>query len=215
MMACMYMAGGHMESDEEKSQLWLERAVEKGYAPALNNLAVILLGEADRLEEAHPDVKASASFSSRDSPSISADGGEPQKEGRKAARSWESGDIEETNVKIQEEKCADKEEVNDEEEETEGGTSLLPEQVRLFEKIMGKRKRSMRLLQEAAKTGHTDAMTNLGNMQEAMGYFDDARNSYRCDQWVSGGRRRREGRHFDANLPIDEPRLLVLTSLPS
>lgn len=45
MIAWMYRAGTHVEADAEQCQLWLERAVDEGYAPAINDLAVILLAE--------------------------------------------------------------------------------------------------------------------------------------------------------------------------
>lgn len=57
--------------------------------------------------------------------------------------------------------------------------SLPPEQAQMLEKVMATRKRAMQLLHEAAKTGHTDAMTNLGNMHEAMGDLEEARTWYR------------------------------------
>lgn len=43
MLAWMYKAGTYVEVDPEKCQLWLERAVDEGYTPAKNDLAVLLL----------------------------------------------------------------------------------------------------------------------------------------------------------------------------
>ncbi|CAN0461240.1 unnamed protein product, partial [Hapterophycus canaliculatus] len=51
MSAWIYRVGSaNVEADAERCQLWLERAADKGYAPAMNDLAATLLGEADMLE---------------------------------------------------------------------------------------------------------------------------------------------------------------------
>lgn len=186
MSAWMYGVGSYAETDPEKRQLWLQRAVDKGYAPAMNDLAVILLGEADRLDESHPQMNADSTLRG---PGISkADPmGLPgeRREGENWRKGLEGGAREEGRVGVEtgEEKNEEKEERGGQERGDESGTSeeasMSPEQAQLFENVMEKRKRAMTLLQEAAKTGHTDAMTNLGNMQEAMGYFEDARNWYR------------------------------------
>ncbi|CAM9328628.1 unnamed protein product [Ectocarpus sp. 12 AP-2014] len=190
MMAWMYRVGsGSVDADAEQCQRWLERAVDKGYAPAMNDLATTLLEQADRTERAHPELKAdvAAADVTADNPADDADrglgatrpltpdghtsggseeglpdggssgdgvGGTGQGEGNcKGAGGWQV-------------------------EAEEDASSLPPELAQLFEQVMEKRKRSMQLLQDAAKTGHTEAMTNLGNMQEAMGYFEDARSWY-------------------------------------
>lgn len=176
MSAWMYRTGAHVQDDAERCQMWLERAIDKGYAPAMNDLAVILLGEADGLEEAHPEVKAD----------VKANGG-GSSEGRgvhrrgssEASREGFRGGAEAGKAEAGEEGKYVEEDEEDGGEEGDEEPRLPPEQAQLFEQVMARRKRSMQLLQEAAKTGHTDAMTNLGNMQEAMGYFDDARNWYR------------------------------------
>lgn len=62
--------------------------------------------------------------------------------------------------------------------------SIPPEQANILDQVVGRRKRAMQLLQEAAKMGHTEAMTNLGNMNEAMGYLEEARTWYRYRGWV-------------------------------
>ena len=64
MLAWMYGVGSYVETDPEKRQLWLQRAVDKGYAPAMNDLAVILLGEADRLDESHPQLNTAPTLRS-------------------------------------------------------------------------------------------------------------------------------------------------------
>ena len=186
MSAWMYGVGSYVETDPERRQLWLQRAVDKGYAPAMNDLAVILLGEADRLDESHPQMNAESTLrgpdinetdpmklpgEKRDGENWREDsGGEGKEEGRAGVEGGEEVDEEgeERGGKGQGDGSGTSEEA-----------SLSPEQAQVFENVMEKRKTAMKLLQEAAKTGHTDAMTNLGNMQEAMGYFEDARNWYR------------------------------------
>lgn len=43
MLAWMYKAGTYVEVDAERCQVWLEHAANKGYTPAKNDLAVLLL----------------------------------------------------------------------------------------------------------------------------------------------------------------------------
>lgn len=191
MSAWMYSTGIHVETDTETCQLWLERAVDKGYAPAMNDLAVMLLCEADRREDVHPELKADPKPAKRPRKSSKFDEGELRNIDRvedcSRNRKVEKGT---DGVKVEEERAVVAEDEREEEDENGGmaqsaeEASLPPEQGRLFEQIMEMRKRAMRLFQKAAKTGHTDAMTNLGNMQEAMGYFEDARNWYRYDTWA-------------------------------
>lgn len=192
MMAWMYRVGsGSVDADAEQCQMWLERAVDKGYAPAMNDLAATLLEQADRTERAHPELKAdvAAADVAADNPTDDADkgpgatrppttpaddhtsGGSNEglpgsSSGDGAGGTGEGGGNREG---------AGGRQVEAEED----ASSLPPELAQLFEQVMEKRKRSMQLLQDAAKTGHTEAMTNLGNMQEAMGYFEDARSWYR------------------------------------
>lgn len=174
-LASMYKAGTHAEADREKCHFWLEKAVDKGYAPAMNDLAVVLLGEADRLEEAHPELKCEILSSEILEAGGSNEGDEFLKKIHGGISSLYRGDRPASD--LEEDYHQSRDEVG-----AEMKSSWTPEQERLFEQVMEKRKRAMRLLQEAAQTGHTDAMTNLGNMQEAMGYFDDARNCYRYDE---------------------------------
>lgn len=179
MSAWMYQTGAHVQADAERCQMWLERAVDKGYAPAMNDLAVILLGEADSVEEAHPEVKADVKANSGGG---SAGRGVHRRGNSEVSREGLRVGAWEEKTEAGEERREMEEDEGDEGdggEEGEEGSRLPPEQARLFEQVMARRKRSMQLLQAAAKTGNTDAMTNLGNMQEAMGYFDDARNWYR------------------------------------
>lgn len=185
MSAWMYGVGSYVETDPERRQLWLQRAVDKGYAPAMNDLAVILLGEADRLDESHPQMNADSTLRG---PDRNEDDPVRLLGEKRDGENWREGSGRE-GMKDRRVEAERKEE--DEREELRGGqgrgdasgtseeASLSPEQAQVFENVMEKRKRAMKLLQEAAKTGHTDAMTNLGNMQEAMGYFEDARNWYR------------------------------------
>ncbi|CAN0563899.1 unnamed protein product, partial [Ectocarpus sp. 12 AP-2014] len=66
MMAWMYRVGsGSVDADAELCQRWLERAVDKGYAPAMNDLATTLLEQADRTERAHPELKADSANNPR------------------------------------------------------------------------------------------------------------------------------------------------------
>lgn len=198
MSAWMYRAGAFAEVDVEKCKLWLERAVEKGYAPAMNDLGVILLGEADLLERIHPELKADRNMTTtsddwrRETNKASAAQESPNGAGENpvstvAERKTYDGD---EHVKVEEKErektraCGDIVETGHGTETAgqgaeERSTSLPPEQARLFEGVMATRKRAMQLFQGASKTGHTDAMINFGNMQEAMGYFDEARHWYR------------------------------------
>lgn len=173
MLASMYRAGTYVGADKEKCCFWLETAVDKGYIPAMNDLAIVLLGEADRLEEAHPELKR------RILPSETLEAGGGSNEGNEFLKNIHEGISSlyqrDTNG-LEEDYHQSRDEAGE-----ESKSSWTSEQEKLFEQVMEKRKRAMCLLQEAAQTGHTDAMTNLGNMQEAMGYFDDARNWYRYD----------------------------------
>ncbi|CBJ48727.1 Sel1 domain-containing protein [Ectocarpus siliculosus] len=190
MMAWMYRVGsGSVDADAEQCQRWLERAVDKGYAPAMNDLATTLLEQADRTERAHPELKADVAAADviADSPTDDADRGlgatrPPTPDDHTSGGSEEglpdgvsSGDgVGGTGQG--EGNCEG--DGGRQVEAEEDASSLPPELAQLFEQVMEKRKRSMQLLQDAAKTGHTEAMTNLGNMQEAMGYFEDARSWY-------------------------------------
>lgn len=193
MSAWMYREGTHVEANEEKCQQWLERAVEKGYAPAMNDLAVILLGEADRFEGVHPELKADAKLAQQRHDVYDGD----RETALKGSEKRVGGGLGMAVGNRRDENDGDEEEgvVEDEGEGGggESGNDLPPEKARIFEQIMERRKRSMRLLQDAAKTGHTDAMTNLGNMQEAMGYYEDARNWYRYDLSLGNDGSKRPG----------------------
>lgn len=182
MTAWMYRVGSAgVEADAERCELWLERAVEKGYAPAMNDLAATLLGDADMLERDHPELRVDASGAP--------DGGAGlTQQGRREGDDVGGGGLDGGDAG-----CGDGDEVQgrtgdgEEVQAEEDAGSLPPELAQLFEQVMGKRKRSMQLLQDAAKTGHTEAMTNLGNMQEAMGFLEDARRWYRCElEWRRG-----------------------------
>ncbi|CAB1120360.1 unnamed protein product [Ectocarpus sp. CCAP 1310/34] len=190
MMAWMYRVGsGSVDADAEQCQRWLERAVDKGYAPAMNDLATTLLEQADRTERAHPELKAdvAAADVTAYNPTDDADRGlgvtRPLTPDNHTSGGSEeglpdggsSGDgVGGTGQGEGNCKGVGGRQV----EADEDSSSLPPELAQLFEQVMEKRKRSMQLLQDAAKTGHTEAMTNLGNMQEAMGYFEDARSWY-------------------------------------
>ncbi|CAM9389724.1 unnamed protein product, partial [Pylaiella littoralis] len=167
--------------DAEQCRLWLERAAVKGYPPAMNDLATTLLGEADRTERAHPELRTDAGCGA----AVDASAGSTKR------RRQHGGDADDDDNQGAGDDCDDAATATDgaggagagagagaEAEVKEDSGSLPPELAQLFEQVMEKRKRSMQLLQDAAKTGHTEAMTNLGNMQEAMGYFEDARSWY-------------------------------------
>lgn len=171
MLASMYRAGTYVEADKEKCRFWLERAVDKGYIPAMNDMAIVLLGEADRLEEDHPEIKCGIV------PSETPEANGGSNEGNEFIQNIHKGisSLYQMNTNgLKEDYHRNQYEAGEEPK-----SSWTPEQEKLFEKVMEKRKQAMCLLQEAAQTGHMDAMTNLGNMQEAMGYFDDARDCYR------------------------------------
>lgn len=167
MKAWIYRVGSsNTDADAEQCQLWLERAVDKGFAPAMNDLAVTLLGEADQTERAHTELKVDA-------------GGVGGVAG--AAGSVDAGADDSSVGSTKRRRCDDDlERAVDEHDgdtmvpqredlgEAVGGrdaerggvesdcSSLPPELAQLFDQVMEKRKRSMQLLQDAAKTGHTE-----------------------------------------------------------
>lgn len=158
--------------------------------PSLSFFSVSTLPQADQVEAAHPEVKADDAEPARFGAPGSDGGGSsgvdmPHGEG-------DEGYVDEglRMAKIYEGRRANEagDDGGGESEEVEGldggsgrgtETSLPSEQAQMFEQVMARRKKAMQLLQEAAKAGHTDAMTNLGNMQEAMGYLEEARIWYR------------------------------------
>ncbi|CAM9823617.1 unnamed protein product [Chrysoparadoxa australica] len=54
MVAWMFRHGVHVQQDQERCMHWLELAVKKDYIPAVNELGVILLDDADKLEKRYP-----------------------------------------------------------------------------------------------------------------------------------------------------------------
>ncbi|CAM9600810.1 unnamed protein product, partial [Choristocarpus tenellus] len=166
MLAWMYRVGSFVEADMEKCQHWLQLAAEKSYAPAMNFLALILLSEADWLEEQNPEVKADPRCPMGDIDTAESGEGEGAEEKAGTNDEGEEGiDLQAEvtgNTRVDDRRC-----------------QLGPDLLLVFEQVMEKRRKAMRLLQGASRTGHTEAMTNLGNMQEAMGYLGDACNWYR------------------------------------
>jgi len=173
MTAWMYRVGSAtLAADAGQCQLWLERAVEKGYAPAMNDLAATLLGEADRIERAHPELKADVADDVSADAAVETTGADAINVAGSTKRRRPDGDGDgddnddgavdeddnETRLPMREDrgKAADGE--GDHLERTD---SLPPELARLFEQVMEKRKRSMELLQDAAKTGHTEVRCYL------------------------------------------------------
>lgn len=156
------------DADAGQCRLWLERAADKAYAPAMNDLAVALLGEADQTERAHPELKvdtggvdgaAGAAGSSADAAADDSSVG--------SAKRRRCDDDLERGVDEHEGEAVDP--LRGKFGEAAGGRggggdgaengssrSLSPELAQLFEQAMKKRKRSMKLLQDAAKTGHTE-----------------------------------------------------------
>lgn len=179
MTAWIYGVGtSSTDADAEQCQLWLGRAVDKGYAPAMNDLAVTLLGEADQTERAHPELKvdagdvggiAGATGSSADA--AAADGASSADA---AVDGGSVGSAKRPRDEDDPERAADErgsktvaplrgdlgEAVGGRDGEADGAetdcSSLSPELARLFEQVMEKRKRSMQLLEDAAKNGHTE-----------------------------------------------------------
>lgn len=167
MVAWIYRVGSSTtDADADQCQLWLERAVDKGYAPAMNELAVALLGEADESERAHPELKVDA-------------GGVCGVAGADDFRADAAADDSVGSTKWQRCDYDLERAVFEHDGETPeplrgclGGTAggrdgegggadndsrnFPPELAQLFEQVMEKRKRSMQLLQDAAKTGHTE-----------------------------------------------------------
>lgn len=166
MKAWIYRVGSSStDADADQCQLWLERAVDKGYAPAMNDLAVSLLGEADQTERAHPELKVDAGGvggAAGSSVDVAADDGSVGSTKRRRC----DDDLEKA-VDEHEGKSVmpPREDLGDVAVDGRGGEgdgaendcgSLPPELAQLFEQVMEKRKRSMQLLQDAAKTGHTE-----------------------------------------------------------
>ncbi|CAM9877297.1 unnamed protein product [Discosporangium mesarthrocarpum] len=176
MLAWMYRSGG-----ARLCQRWLEKAAEKGYAPAMNDLALLFLHEADWLEEQYPEIQANSCDGGDQG---RGGGGVPSKlVGREEGGGSGEGEGEGAGAGAGEGPQDQRQHVcsgsglSSSVEEMEA--ELGPELLQGFERVMERRRRALRLLQEASKTGHTEAMTNLGNMQEAMGYLDDALDWYR------------------------------------
>lgn len=174
MTAWMYRVGSAtLAADAGQCQLWLERAVEKGYAPAMNDLAATLLGEADRIERAHPELKADVADDVSADAAVDATGAEASRiaGSTKRRRPDDDGDDDDDNDKgaVDEDdggtRLPTREDLKKAVDGEGGGLertdSLPPELARLFEQVMEKRKRSMQLLQDAAKTGHTEVRCYL------------------------------------------------------
>ena len=170
MKAWVYRVGSSStDADADQCRLWLERAAEKGYAPAMNDLAVTLLGEADRTERAHPELRvdaggvgggaAGAADSSLDAAdddcSVSSTKRRRCDDDLEGAVDGHDGQVVEPLSGGLGEAVGGRGEEGDDVAENDCN-SLSPELAQLFEQVMEKRKRSMQLLQDAAKTGHTE-----------------------------------------------------------
>lgn len=169
MTAWMYRVGSAtLAADSGQCQLWLERAVEKGYAPAMNDLAATLLGEADRIERAHPELKADVADDVGADTAVDTAGADAGSIAGSTKRRRpdhdgddddddDQGTVDEDDGEARLPTGEDVGKVVDGEGDgLERTGSLPPELARLFEQVMEKRKRSMQLLQDAAKTGHTE-----------------------------------------------------------
>lgn len=202
MLAWMYRAGAHVEEDGERSRLWLEKAAEAGHAPSLNDLAVTMLTEADALDAKRAGATGVGLSGSAPGAGTAAGPGNHLQGSRQAGAAdaplpqttWadivedvvgERGGQPEAGTAAGATRFA-----LDEEKERDGsdgprgrgfleGSGDLAPRGDPSRRTRAVRRRAMRLLLLAAKEGYTEAMTNLGNMQEALGNFREARAWYR------------------------------------
>ena len=168
MEAWMYRVGSStIDADPDQCRLWLERAAEKGHAPAMNDLAVAFLGEADQTERAHPELKVdaggaggAAGSSGADGAAVSTSVGSTKRprfgdDPERAVDEYDGEEVEPLRGDVGEAACGRGGD-GDGADNDSTSSSLPPELAQLFEQVMEKRKRSMQLLQDAAKTGHTE-----------------------------------------------------------
>ncbi|KAG5180249.1 hypothetical protein JKP88DRAFT_279665 [Tribonema minus] len=204
MLAWMYKHGHFVTADAERCTHWLERAVERGYAPAMNELALLLLEEAEGISAAWPEVQAA--FDELAS---------------KAADADAAGDDDDQDDVVQDDVADDDDSAA--EDSSSGGArdvrgsaaaalgatqrrlqrTLSPEAAAKFAAAAELRKRAQSLLQRvrlcvrrevrcvrqlcaaavpaavsAARLGHADAMASLGSLLEEAGRVRAARRWY-------------------------------------
>ncbi|CAM9734630.1 unnamed protein product, partial [Phaeothamnion confervicola] len=198
MVAWMYKHGYFIAQDEAECIRWLELACDKQYPPALNELGLFLLRQADDVEVQYPELgidqeeKDDSDDEEHDEFDDGGDGddgggrtsGISGGEGSGSGGGGSSGGGGNGNGG-----GGNSGRAGDGYTDLSGGgddsalcwprpAGLAADLGRAWDDVAEKRRRAMRLFAAAARKGHTDAMTNLGNVQEALGCYESAESWY-------------------------------------
>ncbi len=188
MPAFMHRCGHCISNDEAKYCHWLNRLIEKDYAPAMYDMGILMLDWPDVLLSQCPSIVQAVNTAVANSNT------EAQKNLLSTTYEFANCNDKEIddsgNNNIVEKLTAEEECSEGEEEETMAKMTEIPlilalpealssnEDTKYWQTIAELKKKAISQFLSASKLGHVESMTQLGLIYQDLGYYDHAREWY-------------------------------------